>query len=52
MGRARAQARPHPMCWALSEGPSADGPPAPRTGGPAAPAHGAGPGLGPGPTHE
>ena len=37
------------VCWALSAGPSADGPPVPRTNGPAAPAHEAGPAPGPGP---
>ena len=41
MGRARAL--PRPMCWAFFEGPPADGPPASRTDGPAAPAHGARP---------
>jgi len=32
MGRVRARARPHPMCWALSEDPSADGHPGPSDG--------------------
>ena len=50
MGRSRARAWPRPTCWALSDGPSADGPPAPRTDGPAARTHGAGPE--PGPAHE
>ena len=37
MGRARAW--PHPMCWALSEGPSADGRPGPSDGRPPCPPH-------------
>ena len=32
MGRARG--RPRLVCWALSEGPSADGPPGPSDGRP------------------
>ena len=35
--RGRARARPRPMCWALSAGLSADGPPGPSDGRPAAP---------------
>ena len=32
MGRVRARVRPHPMCWALSEDPPADGHPGPSDG--------------------